>query len=292
MELVRVLVTGGQGQLGTELERAFRDDEVFAVGRSEMDITDRRGVMQTVAKLGPDVLIHAGAYTNVDGCELEPDRAYRDNGLGTQNVALACRSIGAAMAYVSTDFVFDGTKGSPYLEFDETHPISVYGRSKLAGEHYVRGLLTNYYVVRTSWLYGHGRKNFVKTILSLAEQKDEIPAVVDEIGSPTYAADLAWALARLVREPVYGVYHLSNEGSCSRYEWVKAIIELAGKGTRVVPVTSAEFQERFPLPAKRPAYSVLRNFCASASLGIELRPWQEALADFLRSLGVAPPPEG
>ncbi|MBI4318631.1 MAG: dTDP-4-dehydrorhamnose reductase [Chloroflexi bacterium] len=282
---MRVLVTGGRGQLGSELAAAFRaGDEVLATGRAELDVTDRGSVWRVCAEYKPDVVIHAAAYTNVDGCELDADRAYRENALGTQNVALACQRIGAAMTYVSTDFVFDGTKTSPYLEFDDPHPISVYGRSKMAGERYVQSLLDRHFVVRTSWLYGHGSRNFVKTILTLAEQRSEIPAVVDEVGSPTYARDLAEALVRLIQEPVYGVYHLSNEGSCSRYEYVKAILEMAGKGTRVYPVSSAEFQERFPLPAKRPAYSVLGNFCAKNALGVHLRPWQEALEDFLRSL--------
>ncbi len=149
----------------------------------------------------------------------------------------------------------------------------------------MQSLLRKYFIVRTSWLYGHGRKNFVKSILSLAEQNDHVFGVTDEIGSPTYTADLASGIAGLVREPVYGLYHLSNESNCSRYEYVRKIIELAGKATRVIPVEAVEFQQRYPLPARRPSYSVLANFCARNALGVVLRPWQDALEDFVRSLG-------
>ncbi len=282
---MRVLVTGADGQLGLELQRVLTEVEVAAVGRSTMDVTDRNGVMETIGRFRPDVVIHAAAQTNVDGCELNPDQAYAVNALGTQNVALASAGVGAALVYVSTDYVFDGRKGAPYLEFDDPCPISVYGRSKLAGERFVQMAMTKFYIVRTAWLYGVGR-NFVKTILAAADSKRELFGVTDEIGSPTYARDLAEAIKQLIHYPVYGVYHFTNAGSCSRYEFIKAICEVANRQVSVVPVTAADFLAKNPLPAKRPASSVLRNFCASTSLGIGLRPWREALEAYITNEGL------
>jgi dTDP-4-dehydrorhamnose reductase len=188
------------------------------------------------------------------------------------------------MLYVSTDYVFDGTKGAPYLEFDPTHPVSVYGQSKLAGEQYVRHLLRRFYVVRTAWLYGDGPKNFPRTILAAAAQRPSVFGVVDEIGSPTWARDLAGGIAALIRQPVYGTYHLTNEGHCTRAEYVRAILDLAGKHeVSVEPLTAAEFNARYPLPAKRPSFGVLRNYCAATTLGFHMRPWREALAEYLCS---------
>ncbi|MCL5264394.1 MAG: dTDP-4-dehydrorhamnose reductase [Chloroflexi bacterium] len=285
---MRILITGANGQLGLELQRTLDEDEVLATIRDQVDIENRAAVSDAITRFRPDVVVHAAAYTNVDGCETDPDLAYRVNALGTQNVALACAQVDAAMVYVSSDYVFDGSKGAPYLEFDDPNPISTYGRSKLAGERYVQMSLRKYYIVRTAWLYGVG-KNFVRTILSLADRNGEVLAVTDEVGSPTFARDLAEAIDKLVRHPVYGIYHLTNDGSCSRHDYVKAICEAANRKVSVIPITSEEFLARHPLPARRPPFSVLHNFCASNALGIRLRPWQEALASFISSENLAIP---
>ncbi len=282
---MRVLITGAEGQLGLELQRSLVEHDIMALGRSRMDVTDRRAVFDTLDSFRPEVVVHAAAQTNVDGCELNPDLAYRVNALGTQNVALASARVGAAMVYISTDYVFDGQKGAPYLEFDDPCPVSVYGRSKLAGERYVQMALTKFYIVRTAWLYGAG-KNFVKTILTLADSRGEIMGVTDEIGSPTYARDLAEAIGKLIHHSVYGIYHFANEGSCSRHEFIEAICEAANRDVSIIPVTSSAFLAKNPLPARRPAMSALRNFCGATSLGIELRPWHEALEAFIADEGL------
>lgn len=278
---MRVLVTGGRGQLGTALLLALADHEVRAVNRPEVEITSFDSVIAACDAFGPDVVVHAAAMTDVDGCERDPDLAYAVNALGTQNVALATRRVGAALVAVSTDYVFDGRKGEPYLEFDEPNPLSVYGRSKLAGERLAQSLHDRVYVVRPAWVFSRTGRNFVKTILRLGGQRDELTVVDDERGCPTYAPDLAAAIAALVSRPRYGTYHLTNEGACTRFELAREALRLAGRSTRVLPISSAEYQRRYPLPARRPADSRLRNFSAATSLGIRLRPWQEALAEML-----------
>lgn len=279
---MRILISGAGGQLGHELRRSLSDVQLFAFDHQGLDVTDLKQTVSTVGHVAPDLVIHAAAYTDVDGCEIDPDRAFLVNALGTRHLAIACLQHGAALAYISTDYVFDGTKGSPYLEYDEPNPISAYGRSKLAGERCVQILLSRHYIVRTSWLYSNTGRNFVKTILSRS-RLGKLLGVVDEVGSPTYAKDLADALSKLVRHNAYGVYHLANEGHCSRYEYIRTIVGIAGVNAEVAPVTADEFLAEHPLPARRPRYSALRNFCAANSLGIKLRPWQEALAEMLQA---------
>ncbi|MGB9301319.1 MAG: dTDP-4-dehydrorhamnose reductase, partial [Anaerolineae bacterium] len=212
---MRIVITGALGQLGRSLQEVLQGHELLLLDLPEHDVTDP-GIISAIGSYQPDVVIHAAAMTDVDGCELDPDSAYRINALGTRNVADACQTCHAALLYVSTDYVFDGTKGEPYLEFDDPNPLSVYGRSKLAGEVLVRDLLTRYYIVRTAWLYGPGGRNFVTKILGLAAHREDLSVVTTEVGSPTYAPDLAEAIARLIEHPLYGTYHLVNEGSCSR----------------------------------------------------------------------------
>lgn len=275
--IVKVLITGSEGQLGRDLVRVLSDEHELFPFDLDMDVTDFDGTMKTVTTISPDVVIHAAAYTDVDGCELDADLAYKVNALGTQNVALACQKCGAAALYVSTDFVFDGKKGEPYLEFDEPNPLSVYGRSKLAGERYVASLLDRYYITRTAWLFGKHGRNFVKTILKLAEEREELTVVGDQVGSPTYSLDLAKTIAELIKTGWYGLYHTTNSGSCSWFEFAKKILEYAGKrGVKVSPITSEELNR----PAPRPAYSVLRNYCLELR-GIQpLRHYEEALRDY------------
>ncbi|HVC35443.1 MAG TPA: dTDP-4-dehydrorhamnose reductase [Chloroflexota bacterium] len=279
---MRIFVTGAAGQLGSELPRAFAGHDIIPGTRPGFDLTDERSVRAAIEQAQPALVVHAGAYTDVDGCERDPERAYQVNALGTRYIALAARAAGAALVAVSTDYVFDGTKGEPYLEWDDPHPLSVYGRSKLAGEREALSLHDRCYVVRTSWVYSPRGRNFVRTILRLASERPTLTVVDDERGGPTLAADLAEAIAKLVERPVYGSYHFSNAGSCSRYELARHTIALAGLTAEVVPVSTAEYLSRYPLPAQRPANSTLRNL-AGAALGIELPPWEDALQRFLRS---------
>jgi len=277
---MRIFVTGATGQLGCEMPRAFSGHDIIPGSRPDFDLIDERSVRSAIEAAEPDLVVHAAAYTDVDGCERDPQRAYRANALGTRFVALAARAAGAALVAVSTDYVFDGTKGESYLEWDEPHPVSVYGRSKLAGEREALTLHDRCYVVRTSWVYSPRGRNFVKTMLRLAGERPTLTVVDDERGGPTLAADLADAIAKLVDRSVYGVYHFSNAGSCSRYDLAARTISLAGLSAQVVPISTAEYLVRYPLPAQRPANSTLQNL-AGAALGIELPPWEDALRRLL-----------
>ncbi len=274
---MRVVITGSAGQLGQALQESLSNHHLLLVDLPQHDITDYDQIRQAIARFKPDLVVHAAAFTNVDQCELEPDTAYRVNALGTQNVALASQECGAAMLYVSTDYVFDGKKGEPYWEWDAPNPESVYARSKLAGEYYTQSLLTRFYIVRTAWLYSRTGNNFVKRVLELAAERPELHYVTDEVGSPTFAPDLAQAIVKLIARPLYGTYHFTNTGVCSRYEWAKAALELAGRGE--YPIFPTRGYKR---PAKVPAYCELRNFCGATQLGITLRPWQEGLRDYFR----------
>ncbi len=273
---MRIVITGCKGQLGMALQKALQEHSLFGLDLPEHDITDHQALVRAIVDFAPDVVIHAAAFTDVDRCELEPDKAYAVNALGTQNVALACQACSAEMAYVSTNEVFDGTKSEPYLEFDPPNPIGVYGRSKLAGEMYVRDLLERFYIVRTAWLHTRGGNNFVTKIIRAADKRGRLSVVTDEISSPTYAPDLATAIARLIHTGHYGIYHLTNAGYCSRYEFASKILALSGRNqVPVTPITS----DQYPRVATPPLYTVIRNYCAATALDITLRPWEEALEE-------------
>jgi len=285
---MRVLVTGGRGQLGVALGQALAGHEMLLASRPELDVSSFSSVLAVVDAFRPDAVVHAAAQTDVDGCERDPDTAYRVNTLGTQNVALACRRVGADLVAVSTDYIFDGRKGEPYLEFDEPNPISVYGRSKLAGERLARTLHDRVYIVRPAWVFSGIGKSFVKTILGLGATRAELTIVSDELGTPTYAPDLAQAIVALLRTGRYGTYHLVNDagsaGGCSRFELASETIRRAGLPTALRPVSSAEYLREHPLPARRPLDSRLRNFAAAEALGVRLRPWTEAVAEMVAGL--------
>jgi dTDP-4-dehydrorhamnose reductase len=272
---VRIFVTGNRGQLGQELMRAFPDDEVDGGDLPELDIRDAAATRRAIEAAQPDFVIHCAALTDTGLCERDPDLARRVNGLGTRNVAQACRDAGTALVYVSTNEVFDGLKREPYLESDAPNPKNAYGLSKLEGEEEARALIERLYVVRTAWLYGGGERDFPAKILAAATKRQKLSVVTDEIATPTWARDLAGAIAALIRHNVYGVYHFTNAGECSRYDWTREILRLAGRDdVTLTPTTTAALQ---PFPPK-PPYSVLRND-AGAKLGIALRPWQDALAE-------------
>jgi dTDP-4-dehydrorhamnose reductase len=249
--------------------------------RSEADITDP-AVADRIARLAPEVVINAAALRDVDGCEADPEAAYRVNALGARNVALGAARAGADLVQLSTEFVFDGSLGRPYWEFDEPNPCCVYGASKLAGEELVRQVHgARAYLVRTSWLYGLEGQNFVTKILALAEERPELSVVDNEFGSPTFCDDLADGLLALVVTGAYGLYHLANEGAASRYEFAQAILELAGRPG--YPIQATDHFERLAQP---PTYAPLRNF-AAAELGIRLPPWQDGLARYFAEANVA-----
>jgi len=278
------VITGAAGMLGVDLCRTFgRKHQVIATDITgdaiRMDITDARSIYEVFEEHSPEFVVHAAAYTDVDGCEREMETAYRLNAIGTWNIAAAAREAGAPMAYVSTDFVFDGEKGSPYTEYDAPNPIGCYGASKLAGEIHVRELCPEHYIVRTAWLYGDRGKNFPATILRAAQERKELRVVADQIGSPTYARDLAEFMATLPELGLFGTYHASGGGACSWYEFAVKILELAGmSGVEVKPIKT----EEWPSPTRRPKYSVLRNFNLELLGRDNFRPWNEALAEWIQ----------
>jgi len=278
-DTMKILVTGANGQLGRELVLlpAPRDMEIVGFGREELDITDLAQCRSMIQLHKPEAIIHCAAYTKVDQAESQPDEAYRVNAYGTRNAALAAEEIGAKFVYISTDYVFDGRADKPYREYDRTDPQTVYGRSKLAGEQLVQSLTSRYFIVRTSWVYGKHGANFVKTMLKLAEERKMLRVVDDQIGSPTYTLDLARFLLELVKTDYYGIYHASNSGICSWYEFAKAIFEERRLNVHVEPCTT----EEFPRPAQRPAWSVLDHGAIRAHGFEPLRPWREALRDYL-----------
>ncbi len=274
---MRVFVTGCKGQLGRALSQALAGESLAGCDLPDLDITDREAIRRAILDFRPDVVIHAAAWTDVDGCAREPERAFRVNGIGTQNVALACAEAGAAMLYISTNEVFDGAATEPYREWDPVHPINPYGRSKAAGEWFVSHLLTRFYIVRTAWLYAPGGRNFPHRILQLADERGALRVVVDEVSNPTYAPDLAAAVAALIRTDAYGIYHLTNSGYCSRYDFARAILRLGGREhVPVEPITLDQFRR----DSTPPRFAPLAN-TAAAALGIVLRPWEEALAEFM-----------
>ncbi len=275
---MRILITGHKGQLGRALwTRLEGRHELLGLDLPEADITDRPSLMATVRDFRPALILHPAAMTDVDGCARNPAMAYQVNGMGTQYVALAAAEVDAEMLYVSTNEVFNGRADEPYHEWAVRDPINAYGRSKLAGEWYVEHLLHRFYIVRTAWLYAPGGRNFPHRIIRLADERGSLRVVADEIGNPTYVADLAEAILRLIETHAYGLYHLVNEGVASRYDFALEILRLSGR--EAVPIEPIP-QIAFPRASTPPRYAPLANN-AAAALGIRLRPWKEALADFL-----------
>ena len=275
---MRILITGAKGRLGSQLNNLLSPDhEITAVDIEEMDFTDRALVDRTFAGIRPELVLHCGALTNVDQCALEPDLAIRVNGLGTKNLALAAQQFDAALLYVSTNEVFDGTNTGTVNEYDQTKPVNGYGYSKWVGEQAIRDHMTRFYIVRTSWLFAHGGGNFVQKMIELSEKGGPLKVVVNEVAAPTYTSDLAEGIVALIQSGQYGIYHLVNEGRASRWAFARAILDMIGREAVVINKISAS---EFPRPSRPPEYSVLRNM-AAAQLGITLRPWQDALRAFL-----------
>jgi len=275
------MIIGSEGMLGHDLVDVLSlEHDISPTTIWTLDITDINKTIETVRNINPDVVVHAAAFTDVDGSESKADLAYQVNAIGTRNVAVACRETDSALVYICTDYVFDGTKGSPYYEYDQTNPLSVYGKTKHLGEVYIRDLLDKFYIVRTSWLYGFHGPNFITTMLKLAETHDKISVVGDQIGSPTYTLDLAKAIAQLIEKPAYGIYHVTNSDHCSWYEYAQLIFEIAGKKVELDPVTTEEFGS----PAPRPKYSVLENYNWKMEGFDKIRSYKEALKDYMSLL--------
>lgn len=270
---MKILVTGAGGQLGRELADLLpqRGHEVAAPSREDLDVSDPSSVERAVADHSPDLVVNAAAYTDVDGCETETGTAYRVNALGPRNLAQACERAGCEILHVGTNYVFSGDREEPYAPFDIPNPESVYAKTKLAGEEYVRHLSTRWYVVRTAGVYGEGH-NFVRTMLRVGRERDSLKVKADEHISPTFARDLAAGISEVVESGRYGTYHVTNSGSCSWYEFACEIFRLAEIQVEVTPVPGSEY----PMPAPRPANGVLSSVGSP-----KLRHWSEALREYL-----------
>ncbi len=279
---MRITITGANGQLGGALIASLAPQHtITALGHVDLELSDPAATA-TIVATHADLVIHAGAYTNVDGCARDPDLAYRVNGLGTRYVALACRTLGAPLVYISTNEVFDGADARFYREYDPTGAVNAYGASKLIGEQAVRELVPQHYIARVAWLYG-GERNFVRTVLRLAAERPSLAMVTDEIGSPTATHDVAAAVSELITQPQYGTYHLVNSGHVSRHDFAAEILRQRGiTSCTLGHTTLAEYKRASRVPPHTP----LRNI-AAADLGIVLRPWQDALAAYLERTSAA-----
>jgi dTDP-4-dehydrorhamnose reductase len=298
-----VLVTGANGMFGrdlcAELSNTYDVTGLDVTGQAtahfvQCDIREKESVVRVIEKRDPDLVIHAAAWTDVDGCEADPEKARSVNEQGTKNVSIAAKRCGAPVVFISTDFIFDGTKGTAYTEKDQPHPLGVYARSKDAGERTITEL-DSYIIIRTGWLYGTHGKNFVDTILAIAKREKQLKVVSDQVGSPTYTKDLARALSRLLevlqpfrnsgkrepqtahRTPLKEIYHISNKGAVSWFDYTKTILELARMEREVLPITSSELGRL----AKRPAFSVLDNTKFEKAAGFVMRKWQDALREYI-----------
>ena len=284
----KLMVTGCNGQLGRALQKVYADSKEYEyVGTDvdQLDITDADAVYRYIGELKPYAIINCAAYTNVDGCEKNEDTAYRINAVGPRNLAVAAEDFGAKLVHISTDYVFPGNGTDPYTEDMTPAPCSAYGRTKLAGEEFVKAFSRHYFIIRTAWLYGEG-KNFVRTMLALSEKNDTIGIVNDQLGNPTSASELARVISLLLPTCGYGIYHGTCEGICSWAEFTEEIFRLAGKGTKVDRISSAEYKRRFPESADRPAYSALDNRMLRLTTEIRFKDWKEAIAEYLKEEGV------
>ena len=291
---MKILITGCNGQLGTELQAQLRRGKselgpipdrlknatVLPVDVDQLDITDRAEVVNFVRRHQPDTIINCAAFTNVDGCETSKDAAFKVNALGPRNLAIAADKVNARLIHVSTDYVFSGEGDTPLDECDLPAPRSAYGTTKLLGEQYVQQFCRRHFIVRTAWLYGYNGKNFVKTMINAGKKFGKLTVVNDQLGNPTNAVDLAHHLLKLAVSHEYGTYHCTGNGICSWYDFAAEIIRLAGVEATVAPCTTAEYAAAHPESASRPAWSALDNRMLRCTVGDEMRPWQQALAAY------------
>ncbi len=281
--MIRMMVTGCNGQLGRALLALTENNseyEYLGTDVQDLDITKLDAVQAYVAEQKPDVIVNCAAATNVDGCEADEDGAFRINAIGPRNLAIASRKYGAKLVHISTDYVFPGNGTVPYTEYDPPAPRSAYGRSKLAGEQFVQQFADRWFIVRTAWLYGEG-KNFVRTMLALAEKNDTIGIVDDQLGNPTSAMELARAILTLLPTEEYGIYHGTCEGICSWADFAEEIFRLKGLKTKVERISSQEYKKRFPASADRPSYSALEKRMFRLTTGFRFKDWKEAIAEYL-----------
>ncbi|GGJ00836.1 dTDP-4-dehydrorhamnose reductase [Paenibacillus hunanensis] len=288
---MKVLVTGASGQLGMDMVAVLhrKGHDVMGCNRQQLDITNLEQCQQVVGEFAPAVIVHCAAYTAVDAAETDVDGAYLVNATGSRNMAVAAEAVGAKIIYVSTDYVFDGQGESPYYEYDNTDPQGIYGKSKRAGEQLTQTLSSRYFIVRTSWVYGLHGNNFVKTMLKLGQEKPELKVVHDQKGTPTYTVDLAEFVSELMLTEKYGIYHASNSGACTWYEFTQEIFSQAKQvleasiTASLEPCTTADF----PRPAPRPANSVMEHMSIRTNGFQDIRDWREGLTAFLQEYKVA-----
>jgi len=295
--MMRILLLGKDGQLGQDLQlNLVPQGKMIGCGRDTLDLENADSIRQVVRQIQPNIIVNTAAYTAVDRAESEPERAIAINGTAPTILAEEAQKLGAVLIHVSTDYVFDGQKNTPYLEEDAPHPVGTYGQSKWLGEKGIQQSCDRYVILRTAWVYGVGGKgNFVKTMLRLGADREELRVVVDQVGSPTWTGDLARAIAQFIphlcpatdtQSPITGIYHFTNSGAISWYDFAVAIFEEATtlgfplKLQRVVPITTAEY----PTVASRPAYSVLSDKKTSALLGTTAPPWRQGLRQMLKQL--------
>lgn len=291
---MRVLITGGNGQLGKtiiqllrdkecvlgELDPVYSNCEIICTNKGTLDITNLGEVKSYFMKFKPNMVINAGAYTHVEQCELNNDLCFKVNALGPRNLAFASEEIEAKLIHLSTDYVFDGQKKMPYQEHDLPNPINAYGKSKYLGEEYAKEFCSRYYILRTSWLYGYEGKNFVNTMLAAGKEKKELHVVADQIGSPTNTIDLAYHLLQLAAADEYGIYHCTGNGECSWYEFAKKIMEYAETNCKIHPISTLDYNSTI----QRPPYSTLDHMMLRCTIGDHMRNWQDALKDFIKNL--------
>lgn len=277
---MKIVITGANGQLGHDVVNQLADGnfEVFPLVRATVELTNRQAVLSYMENIQPDVIIHCAAYTNVDGAEGDRKTAYEVNGLATQYLAEAAERLDAKMVYVSTDYVFDGTANTPYEVNHPTAPLGVYGDTKLSGEEFVQHHAKKHFIVRTAWVFGVNGNNFVKTMMKLGRERGEVGVVHDQVGSPTYTVDLASFIIELMQSEKYGIYHATNEGVCSWYEFAQEIFRQTGMKVNIKPLTT----EEFPRPAARPKYSVLSKAKITEQGFQPMRNWKESLMAYLQ----------
>ena len=281
---MKFLVAGARGMLASDLIPLLeKKGDVKCGSRPDFDISNQDQIHKTLKAYMPDLVINCVAYTAVDKAESEKNAAFETNERGAENLARACRETGAKLVHVSTDFVFDGGGNRPYIEDDITNPIGIYGTSKLAGETSIKNTTDNYLIVRTSWLYGKKGNNFVKTILRLASEREELGIVYDQTGTPTYTKDLAEGIINLIENKASGIYHFSNEGVCSWYDFAHEIIDIAEKRGETFKLKKLKpiLTKDYPVPAKRPAYSVLNKAKYKEATSREIPHWRDGLKRYL-----------